>query len=131
MSLPTSLSAYRDCEALFTKATEGQRGARAKLASYDACIQLRTRLHYFRTLDRKANAETYPHGHPQHGQSVYDEYVVQIFPDEDAKRTGEFWLYIQRRSAGILALETLDDDTANLLEAEVIDAPLAIEDQSQ
>ncbi len=126
MSLPTSLSAYRDCEALFMKATEGQRGARAKLASYDACVQLRTRLHYFRTLDRKANAETYPHGHPSHGQSVYDEYVVQIFLDEDAATTGECWIYIQRRSAGILALETLDDNT-DLIEGEASEIPLAIE----
>lgn len=110
MSLPTSLSAYRDCQSLFDQALSGAKGARFKLPSYEECVQLRVRLHYFRKLDRIANKETYPPKHPSHGQSIYDTYVVQIVPDEDFKTTGEYWLYIQKRGANILAAELLDDD---------------------
>lgn len=109
MSLPTSLSAYQDCQQYFDLAVSGAKGARLKLATEDQCIQLRTRLHYFRKLDRALNAETYPAGHPSHGQSIYDQYVVQIFPDED-RDTGHHWVYIKRRDASILAAETLDAD---------------------
>lgn len=107
MSLPTSLSAYRDCQELYDKAGEGSKGARAKLATEEQCIGLRTRLHYFRKLDREANAEIYPQGHSQHGQSPYDDYVVQIFADEDGDG---WWLYITKRTAAWLALEVLNDD---------------------
>ncbi len=129
MSLPTSLSAYQDCQELFDKAVSGAKGARFKLNSFEACVQLRTRLHYFRKLDRGSNAEVYPPGHPQHGQSIYDQYVVQIIPDADFRQTGEHWIYISRRTSAILVSETLDDDDVLIENGEATEIHL-IEDRS-
>ena len=113
MSLPNSLRSYEDCKTLFDAALADPKGARAKLGTYESCMNMRTRMHYFRTLDRKANADIYPSDHPIHGTSAYDDFVVQILRDED----GEFWLYIQPRSAKILVIEGLSD-VGGLIDAE-------------
>ena len=88
MSLPTSLRSYIDCQKVFEAAVADPKGARVCLGTYDACINMRSRMHYFRKLDRNANADTYPEGHPMHGVSAYDDFVIQIRPDT----AGEFWL---------------------------------------
>lgn len=103
MSLPNSLGSYLDCRSLYDAAVADPKGARACLGTYDACINMRTRMHYFRALDRRANEAIYPKGDPKHGASIYDDYVVQIIRDVD----DEFWLYIQPRSARVLAIEGL------------------------
>jgi len=124
MSLPNSLRAYADCVSLFDAAMADDKGARANLGTYDACLNMRTRMHYYRTLDRKANAETYPSDHPQHGTSAFDDLVVQIFPDED----GQYWLYISKRSAKILAIESLSE-VGDLIDTEGSEVHL-IEDKT-
>ena len=68
-------------------------------------MHMRTRMHYYRKLDREANGETYALGHPMHGTSRYDDLFIQILKDED----DEFWLYIQPRSGRILAIEGLSE----------------------
>lgn len=105
MSLPQTIGAYTDCSELFERAAADERGARACLGTYEACIQMRTRMHYFRLLDRRANSETYPKGDPMHGASTYDGYVVQLQKDQDE----EWWLYVQPRSSKILAIEGLSE----------------------
>ncbi len=105
MSLPSSLRAYEDCRALYDAATADPKGARACLGTYDACVNMRTRMHYFRKLDRESNADVYPSDHPMHGVSTYDDFVIRIVPDED----NEFWIYIERRSARILHVEGLSE----------------------
>lgn len=105
MSLPNSLGAYLDCRSLYDAALADPKGARACLGTYDACINMRTRMHYFRSLDRKANEVIYQKGDPKYGTSIYDDYVVQI--SEDIAR--EWWLYIRPRSANVLAIEGLSD----------------------
>lgn len=105
MSLPTSLKAYEDCRQLYEAASQDPKGARACLGPYEACVNMRTRMHYYRKLEREANAQVYPKGDPNWGTSVYDEYVIQIIPDED----GNHWLYVQPRSAKILAIEGLSE----------------------
>jgi hypothetical protein len=124
MSLSTSLRAYADCVRLFDAAIADPKGARAKLGTFDACLNMRTRMHYYRGLDREANANTYPAEHPQHGTSAYDDVFIQIVPDED----GEYWLYMQRRSAQILAIEGLSE-VPDLIDVEGEEVHL-IEDQS-
>ena len=114
MSLPNSLRAYEDCRALYDAATADAKGARACLGTQESCINMRTRMHYFRKLDRNANEDTYPEGHPMHGVSAYDDFVIQIRPDT----AGEFWLYVQNRNAKILAIEGL---------SQVDDAPLDVD----
>ncbi len=113
MSLPTALRAYDECRDLFDRALDDPKGARACLGTYDACFALRTRMHYFRRLDAKANASAYEQGHPMHGTSVYDTLQVRILSDED----GKFWLYIEPRSGGILAIEGLSE-VGDLIEVE-------------
>jgi len=114
MSHSNSLRAYTDCEKLFQSALADPKGARACLGTYEACMQLRGRMNYFRTLDRKANAETYDRGHPMHGASIYDPYIVQILEDEEH----EFWLYIQPREANILVIEGLSSLDDNVTDTE-------------
>lgn len=129
MSLPTTLGAYKECETAFERAAADPAGARLQVADYNAAVGLRTRLHYFRKLDRAANAQMYPSGHPQHGQSIYDDFSVSIYPDEDGER---YWLYIEPRSKKILAIEGLSETPPLLAEPLDTDASetLQIEDQS-
>ena len=124
MSLPTSLRSYADCATLYDAAMADAKGARACLGTYESCLSMRTRMHYFRNLDRKANADIYPDDHPMCGTSAYDDLVVQIFPDED----GEYWLYITKRSAQILTIEGLSE-TPDLMEVESAEVRL-IEDKT-
>jgi hypothetical protein len=83
MSLPTHIGAYDDCRDIFERATLDPKGARAKAGTREAAVALRTRLHYFRTLDRQANADIYDAGHPMHGRSLYDGFLVELIRDED------------------------------------------------
>lgn len=132
MSLPTTLGAYRECEDIFERAVADPKGVRVQVGSQEGAINLRSRLHYFRKLDRDANAKTYPTDHPQHGQSLYDDFVVQMYPDED-RDAGRWWLYIQPRSSKILAIEPLSE-TDDLIEVAPLDGEAheihQIEDQS-
>lgn len=105
MSMPNSLRAYEDCRSLFDAAIADPKGARGKLGTIEACINMRTRMHYFRSLDRNQNASVYPLESPLHGTSIYDPLVVQILKDED----GDFWLYVQPRSAQVLMIEGLSE----------------------
>jgi hypothetical protein len=113
MSLPSSLLAYYDCKALFEAALADPKGARALIGTHDACMRFRTRMHYYRSLDRKANAETYPKGHPSHGTSVCDPFVVQIMADED----GAHWIYVSPITAEGLYIEGLSS-VGDLIEVE-------------
>lgn len=124
MSQINSLRAYTDCEKLFRAALDDPKGARCQIGTEAQCINMRTRMHYFRKLDRAANEGTYPEGHAMHGTSVYDPYVVRIIPDED----GLWWMYVEPRSADMI-IEGLSD-TPPLLDVEGTEA-LAIEDHSK
>jgi hypothetical protein len=110
-----SLRAYDDCRKLFEAAMADPKGARAQLGEESACINMRTRMHYFRKLDREANEKTYTPGHPQHGTSVYDTLVVRILPDED----GAYWLYVEPRTTD-LYIEGLSE-APPLIEMNVMD----------
>lgn len=111
MSLPNSLGAYLDCRQLFDAAIADPKGARACLGTYEACRNMQTRMHYFRSLDRSANQMIYDKGHSLHGSSVYDNFVVQIQSDT----ANEYWLYVQPRNKilvieGLSEVEVLDVD---------------------
>lgn len=131
MTLPTSLKAYPDCEALWDAALADKAGARARVRSQDAAINLRSRMHYYRNLLRKQNRDVYDANHPLHGTSVYDHLFIQMFPDEDDRTV--FWLYVCPRDSGELLIEGLSDSPP-LLEQPPIDGEatevLALTDQS-
>ena len=131
MSQINSLRAYDDCLRVFDSALADLKGARVLCGTYEAAMNMRTRMHYFRNLDRKANAGTYPEGHALHGTSVYDPYVVRNpIPDED----GAWWLYIEPRSSADMVIEGLSD-TPDLLDSNIGDTDAhevhLIEDQSK
>jgi hypothetical protein len=125
MSLPTSLGAYRDCADLFERTQADPKGIRVCLGTYEACFGKRQRMHQYRNLDRRANTELYARGHPMHGASVYDDYVLQILRDED----NQFWLYITPRSGQILHIEGLSE-VGGLIDGEAQEVHL-IEDRSE
>lgn len=124
MSLPSSLGAYLDCRQLFDAANDDPKGARACLGTYEAARNMQTRMHYFRSLDRIANANIYPKGDPKHAVSVYDNYVVQI----QADTAGEYWLYVQPRNK-ILVIEGLSE-VSDVIDVDGAEVAL-IEDRSQ
>jgi hypothetical protein len=124
MALPNSLGAYRDCADLFDRATIDPKGVRACLGTYEQCFAKRQRMHYYRNLDRRANATTYPTGHPMHNASAFDDYMLQIIKDID----GEFWLYITPRSAQVLHIEGLSE-VEDLIDVQGTEVYL-IEDQT-
>jgi len=124
MSLPQSLGSYRDCQDLFERATADPKGVRACLGTYEACFAKRQRMHYYRNLDRKANTEMYPLGHPMNGTSAFDDYVLQIIKDQD----GLYWLYITPRSAQIIHIEGLSE-VEDLIDIEATEVHM-IEDQT-
>jgi hypothetical protein len=103
MSLPTSLGSYLDCRHLFDSALLDPKGARACLGTREACLNMRTRMHYFRSLDRKASESIYPRESPKFGTSVYDDFRIVL----QADTAGEFWLYIEPYSARILEIQGL------------------------
>jgi len=126
MSMPTSLRAYADCEALFDNATADPKGCRAQFATEASAIHMRTRMHQFRKLDREYNATLYEAGDPKHGTSQYDDYECRIFPDEDGRL---WWLYVEPRSARVLTIEGLSG-VEGLIEGEVVHERQRIEDKS-
>lgn len=128
MSQINSLRAYTDCEKLFAAALADPKGARCRIGTQEACINMRTRMHYFRKLDREANAGTYPEGHAMHMTSIYDPYVVRIIMDEDR----EWWIYVEPRNSDML-IEGLSE-VPDLIDLNTIDGEShevhAITDQS-
>jgi len=117
MSQINSLRAYTDCQKLFEAALADPKGARALIGSQEQCMNMRTRMHYFRRLDREANAKTYPEDHPNHGTSVYDPFVVRLLPDQD----DNWWVYVQPRAADDMVIEGLSLGGDELIDANVTD----------
>ncbi len=129
MSQINSLRAYTDCQKLYEAALADPKGARCQIGTQEACINMRTRMHYFRKLDRESNANVYASDHPMHATSVYDPYVVRIIMDEDR----QWWLYVEPRASESMIIEGLSD-TPPLIDANVTDVEShevhAIEDKS-
>ena len=128
MSQINSLLAYDDCRRAFEAALADPRGARVLIGTHDMCMNMRTRMHYFRKLDREANEKTYPLDHMLHGTSIYDPYRVRIVGDEDQN----FWIYVEPRDAAMV-IEGLSEP--HLLEDNMVDVESSevhlIEDKTQ
>lgn len=129
MSQINSLLAYTDCQKLFDAALADPKGARARFGTQEACINMRTRMHYFRKLDREANEHTYDPGHIMYATSIYDPYVVRLIMDEDR----EWWVYVEPRANANMVIEGLSE-VGELIDMNLTDGEAheihAIEDQS-
>lgn len=124
MSQINSLRAYTDCQKLFEAALADPKGARCQIGTQEQCINMRTRMHYFRKLDRDANGSTYPEGHSMHGTSIYDPYVCRMIMDQD----DIWWIYVEPRASDSMVIEGLST-VPDLIDADSTEA-LAITDQS-
>lgn len=126
MSQINSLLAYGDCQRLFEAALADPKGARALIGTYEQCMNMRTRMHYFRNLDRKANHATYPEGHMLHGTSRFDPLVVRDpVRDEDNR----WWIYVEPRGSAEMIIEGLSDGGLEFIDSEGAEVKF-IEDKS-
>ena len=113
MSQINSLLAYGDCQRLFEAALGDPKGARAMIGTQEQCLNMRTRMHYFRNLDRKANLHVYKPGDAMYGTSIYDPYVVR---DPVCDEDGNWWLYVEPRSNTNMIIEGLSEGGLNFVE---------------
>lgn len=104
MSWSRSPLAFSDVEELFERALAAPNGIKIAQSSRSAAVVLRSRFNYYRKLNRKANADTYPRDHTLHGASAYDTLVLRIPP---AGAPDEHVLYIEPRRAGSFMVEDL------------------------
>lgn len=90
MSTSLSRNAYADCFVLFDRAAASPIGIRYKVLSKGKAVNLRMRMNYARTLDRREAREIYPADDPNHGVSPYDSLIIRIHSDRDG-----WWIYIE------------------------------------
>lgn len=104
MSWNRSPLAFADVQDAFERALAHKRGIRIKCSTHSEAIQKRSRFNFYRILNRKQNAETYPNDHIMHGVSVYDQLILRIprRGSEDDK-----YLYIEQRSVDDMQIEEL------------------------
>ena len=99
MSATASRNAYEDCFELLDKALDSANGVRNGHRERGSAMQMFTRLHRARQIDRDQNSEVYPEGDPKHGVSEYDTLVIRS-PKEEK---GKWWIYIEPRAiAGVV-----------------------------
>jgi hypothetical protein len=117
MTTSTSRLAFTDCLDIFDRALNARVGVRRMFDDYGPAAHFITRMHRFREIDRRDNAESYEKGHPLHGRSVYDQCVVRR-PRVDSE--GKWWVYIEKMDVSTMVIEEI--------EPEAYEEPKAIED---
>lgn len=109
MSLPQRIAAYEDCFRIFDRAIT--RGARVAFATRGEAEYFAMRMQQARSLQRDESKQIYPSDDRRWGKSEYDKLVVRRAVEDDK---GEWWIYIQRHDANILAVEDLEETDATL-----------------
>lgn len=104
MAFNIGTNAFEDVKEIFLRALETPKGIKVKCHTRAEAINLRSRLNYYRQMDRNENKKVYPPDHPQHGGSVYDKLILRIPPrDSEDQDT----IFIQQRSTIGLVIEDL------------------------
>jgi hypothetical protein len=93
MSSSTSHASYEDCFRVFDEAMQQPNGIRIEVSDEGAGMQLRTRLHFSRQMDRDNNRRLYEATDERYGVSPYDSLIIREpkFLDE------KWWVYIEPR----------------------------------
>lgn len=104
MSITEAKLAYLDCAEVLDKANGADKGCRVHVAGENEAINLRMRLHQCRHLDRREMRRVYQPDDPMYGSSGWDGLVVRIKEIDDL-----WWVYVEKRGAGILKIESIDD----------------------
>lgn len=95
MTLSESKLAYQDCFDAYDRGLEAERGIRIHFSNFKDAKYFSMRMNQARSLDRKANARTYPKDHPLYGASNYDSLVLRVKEDVE----GDWWVYIEPNTA--------------------------------
>jgi len=104
MSFNKSPLAFDDMRDVFEKALNSAKGVRIPCANRGAAIVLRSRLNYFRKINRDENRQIYSLDHPMHGRSVYDKLVLRIAAKGDKE---DNVLYVEQRTIDNLIIEEI------------------------
>lgn len=113
MSLPTSKNAYLDCLDYLDTAMAEVRGARIKVASHDAGIRLRMRIHQLRAILRRDSRLIFELGDPNYDTSAYDCITITV------PNIGDQWYVVMRKNEPNMALvEPLPEEGPLQIEAE-------------
>lgn len=104
MAITEAKLAYLDCAEVLDKANGTASGCRVHVQGYNEAINLRMRLHQCRHLDRREMRRIYDEDHPMYGSSAWDGLVVRIKEIDEV-----WWVYVEKRGAGILKIESIDD----------------------
>jgi hypothetical protein len=106
----TSRLAFTDCEDVFEKAFTDPVGIRVMFEEEGKANHFIGRMHRFRELDRLANAQEHPPGHPLHGRSKYDQCVVRRpRPEAFADSSIGWWVYVEKMTIENMVIESLSD----------------------
>ena len=110
MALTDAIAAYEDCDKLFDRAINSEKGIRVCLGegaeAKKAAGYLRMRMNHFRQLQRKESMRVYDRSDPRYGKSEYDKLYVRLAEDE----AGEFWIYVDPagQESLIIAIEDIE-----------------------
>ena len=107
MTLPNQIAAYEDCFILYDKALADPLGARALFDTKSKARVFIMRMHQARQLERDESKKQYPKEDPRWGKSEYDSLRVTL---REGDPSDGWWVYVDRHSAEILAMETLSQD---------------------
>ena len=105
MSLSNSLLSYTDCKTFLDAALDDELGARLDFTSSGAGQYFISRLHQFRVLDRKFNAEVHPPGSHFHNRSIYDALVCRLKQGQG----NTWWVYVEHSAMRIEGFQKLSE----------------------
>ena len=75
------ISHFIDCRAILDKALDAKVGIRITYADHGQAVYERKRLHTFRSLARRENANLYDPSDPMHDSCIYDQLILTIAKD--------------------------------------------------
>lgn len=110
MANSSSRLAFDDCFKLFDRANAARKGIMVRRNSRGDAINLRTRLHTARDIDRRDNAAVYDQDHPLYWRSIYDDIICKIVQNE----TGT-WLVLEKLSGRVFEIYEIEDEEDALL----------------
>lgn len=104
MGFSRSPRAFTDAREILERALEAPKGVRIPCSSRSAATLLRSRLNYYRKIDRAQNKMVYDQDHPLYGQSMYDALILRIPPKGTP---GDNILWIEPHSTEGIVIEEI------------------------
>lgn len=108
MTTPRTRQAYLAIYQILDQALASPAGARLKVESHDAAVNLRMRIHASRAVDRESNSQIYEKGHHLWWASIYDVLQVRLEVDPSDSHC---WVLIEPRIPKLIG--TIEPITPN------------------